>query len=191
MEALKVYESQLEIPQTKPVQQFMVCPVGLLNSGKSTVVGKLAKDLGLLRISADEIRQILLDLRGDIQGAEEIAKTLHLKYLQSGFSIAIDADCASPTAQEFISYCASISKVKIVWIHINPPVVVIRERLKDFKKWRYATYEEALKNLNERQILHQNLPMKFVYTFDTSRADVPKQITDAEEKIKEFLSKEA
>lgn len=50
------YEESLVIPTTKSCPQWMLMPVGLVGAGKTTVVKPLARRLGLIRMSTDEVR---------------------------------------------------------------------------------------------------------------------------------------
>lgn len=52
--------------------------------------------------------------------------------------------------------------------------------------WLFRDGEHAVENYRQRKELHKNLPMKFFYTFDTSRPDIQEQI----EEIAELIRKE-
>ena len=60
-EIVEIYKPQIKIPKIKPEKQFFLCPVGLIGSGKTTVLNLLSERLSLVKISGDEIRKILKD----------------------------------------------------------------------------------------------------------------------------------
>lgn len=53
------YEAELDIPIQPKRKQFILCPVGIVGAGKTTVMKPLSERLSLVRISGDEIRKIL------------------------------------------------------------------------------------------------------------------------------------
>lgn len=77
---IKKYEETLEIPDTKPEKQIMVCPVGVVASGKTTVIKPLSKKLSLLRISTDEIRKLLKENGYSYDSVKDLAFDLADKY---------------------------------------------------------------------------------------------------------------
>lgn len=87
-----LYESQLHIPLIKPEPQFYIVTVGLIGSGKTTVIKPLSEKLHLLRISGDEIRKVIQDKGGDETDTLEVGRMLVEKYAQAGYSIAHDTD---------------------------------------------------------------------------------------------------
>lgn len=179
------YEKSLSVPSVKPKHQFVLCPIGLVGSGKTTVVKPLAEKLSLIRISGDEIRHIMKDTVGNYDAAFEIGAMLIKKYLAQGYSIAIDSDCAGEHTLKLISEAQAKMGINPVWIHINPPESFILNKLKNFKHtWLFKDGDEAIANYMRRKPLHENLTMPFVYTFDTSRGDIAQQIIEAEAKIK-------
>src|SRR3989344_7504565 len=94
----KKYQKQLMLPPIDkvPVKQFFLCPVGLVGSGKSTVMKPLSEMLSLVRVSSDEIRKILKEWRVDYGELLEIVQPLAEELALQGFSIAFDADCGNP-----------------------------------------------------------------------------------------------
>ncbi len=177
---ISLYEQTLDIPKTKPKEQFLICPIGLIGAGKTTVVKPLSKRLSLLRISTDEIR-ILLTKNGFNQNqAREIAYNLARKYLHKGFSVIIDADCVSKKAKDYIEESKRQINMKVIWIHINPPEEFIIKKLKKHKPtWPFESSKEAIKRYFNRKPLHRNLNLPFIYEFDTSRNDLNRQIEEA------------
>lgn len=175
-----LYEGNLVLPTVQPPVQFILCPVGLIGAGKSTVTKILAEKLFLVRISTDEIRKILNDKGLPYTDTLKIAGSLALKYIKLGYSIAIDADCAGLESQALISQAEKDFRVKPVWIRITAPEEIIIQRLNNSEKmWLFKTAEGAIKNYMDRKPLHENLTMPFVYTFDTSQNTTDKKIEEA------------
>ncbi len=178
-EIIQEYEKSLEIPNTKPEKQIMVCPVGVVASGKTTVMKPLSKKLSLLKISTDEIRKLLKENGYGYDSVKDLAYNLVNKYFGKGFSVAIDGDCHSEEAQEKIKKLKEKYKIKVFWIHINPPEEFIINKLKNNKyTWLFRDAKQAIENYKSSKERHKNLNFSFVYTFDTSRDDLDKQIED-------------
>mgnify|MGYP006054105383 FL=1 len=182
------YEKTLNIPKNPPEKQFLLCPVGLIGSGKTTTMRALSKKLSLVRISNDDVRKIIHDNYKslvDTEGFTHIISTLFKKYLSLGYSIAADGDCASEKAQALISERQKEFNTKVIWIHINTPEeFIIKNLLQDRRTWLFANGEEAVKNYMKRKEIHQNLPMPFIYTFDMSLGTFDTQVDEATELIK-------
>lgn len=184
------YERILKIPESKPEKQIMVCPVGVVGAGKTTVMNPLSKELSLLRISSDEIRQILKKYNYDYSRVAEIVFSLAEKYIKNGYSIAIDKDCASKESQEYIKAIKKQYGIKIFWIHINPPKEFIINKLKNYKHtWLFKDSEQAIENYRTSKSKHKNLNLPFVYTFDTSKDNLNNQIQEAISIIKQGVVK--
>jgi predicted kinase len=183
-----LYESTLEIPKNKPKNQFILCPVGLVGAGKTTVIKPLSKKLSLLRVSTDEIRMLFIKEGLNWEQAREIAYGLAKKYLHQGFSVAVDSDCVTERARNYIAEAKKELDLKVIWIHINPPEEFIINKLKNQKhSWLFKDAEDAINNYLARKPLHQNLDFPFTYTFDTSKSNLDEQITEAGEKIKNLI----
>ena len=174
------YEKDLVIPNHKPKNQFILCAVGLVGAGKTTVVKPLSEKLSLVRISGDEIRKLLKENGYDYEEVQDITDKLVKKYLNQGYSVCIDRDCASPGTQESLKKFEKEYNLKLVWIHINPPEEFILNKLKKLKhSWLFANTDNAIQNYLSRKNLHKNLDMPFVYTFDTSKDNLAQQINEA------------
>ncbi|MFH1129375.1 MAG: AAA family ATPase [Patescibacteria group bacterium] len=184
-----LYESTLEIPKNKPKNQFVLCPIGLVGAGKTTVISPLSKKLSLLRISTDEIRILFKKDGLDWGQAREIAYGLVKKYLHQGFSVAVDIDCVTERARNYIAEAQKELDLKVIWIHINPPEEFIINKLKDYKHdgVLFKDAEDAINNYFDRKPLHQNLDFPFTYTFDTSKSNLDEQINEAVDKINDLI----
>ena len=173
------YEASLGLPQSNPASQFFLCPVGLIGSGKTTVMKALSQSLSLLRISGDEIRKILYDRGFGYDKTWDIASSLVRKFAHEGYSIANDTDGATLKTREALENLAKELGAKVIYIHIYAPEEVIIKRLKNRKSWLFKDGQEALDNYYARKPLHQNLSLPYIYTFDTSRTDMEGQIEEA------------
>lgn len=178
---MEEYEETLVIPSKPNRKQFMLCPVGIVGAGKTTVLKPMSERLSLVRLSGDEIRRILKEHGLGYDAVVPIGATLSRKYLSQGYSLALDSDAASPRSKEVIGNAEKEYGVMPVWIHINPPEAFILNKLRNHEpSWLFSSPEEAIKNYEERKYLHENVDeYPFVYTFDTSRDDLDAQIAEA------------
>lgn len=187
---ISLYEKTLEIPENKPKKQFILCPIGIVGAGKTTVVKPLSKKLSLLRVSSDEIRELLKKNGFTCAHTKEIAYTIIAKYIKKGFSIAIDGDCVSEENQRRIKELEKQNKIKLFWIYINPPEKFIIDKLTNFKHtWLFKDADDAIENYLARKPLHRNPNFPFVYIFDTSKENLDEQINGASEIIEKNLMK--
>jgi predicted kinase len=176
-------EESIIVPNETRKRQILLCPVGLVGAGKTTVVKPLSSRLGLVRVSTDEIRKRLKEKGDNYLRTSEIAKRLIENYLRAGHSVTIDADCVGST-RKAITELTSRSAITPVWIHINPPESFILNKLRTCKHtWLFKDAEEAVANYQRRKPLHETLDMPFLYTFDPSKEDLPKQIEEAARRI--------
>jgi shikimate kinase len=178
-----IFVSQLKVPGEKPPKQFLLCPVGLVGAGKSTVAIPLSDKLNLLRISHDEIRQILKENGFNYDRSKEIALEVISDFLKKGYSVAIDANCGSEDTYNKIKELEKEYSLKAVWVHINPPEEFIVNKLKNFDhSWLFNNGEEAVQGYfkyKEKYGDGTNLGIDFSYTFDTSKPDLEQQIEGA------------
>lgn len=184
------YEKELVVPILKPTHQYLLCTIGLIGAGKTTVIKPLAERLSLLRISTDEVRYLVYKYKQNFNKIidDTILRAtideLFKKYLRMGYSIAIDADCVSSDAQQKIKMRIKEFNVMAIWIHINPPEQFIIDKLTRYNHtWLYKNADQAIENYMARKVLHKDLTMPFVYIFDTSKSDLEKQINDAKDII--------
>lgn len=182
-----IFVSQLFIPQIKPLKQFLLCPVGLVGAGKSTITVPLARKLNLVRISHDEIRKILKENDFNYNRSKEIALEVISDFLNKGYGVAIDANCGSLETFNRIEHIKKERDLKVIWIHINPPEEFIINKLRKFDHtWLFTSGEEAVQGYYKYKNAYgdgTNLGIDFTYVFDTSKTDAQKQIVEAEEAI--------
>lgn len=183
-EVLSEYERSIKIPESKPTSQFFLCTVGMIGSGKTTVIKPLAEKLSLVRISSDEIRKVLHDKGLGYDSTWDIASRLANKFAREGHSIANDTDGATPRTRVALEELASELGSKVFYIHINTPEEVILNRLRNYEpSWLFKSPKHAVENYLNRKPLHENLVLTYIYTFDTSRDDLQEQIDKAMEII--------
>lgn len=186
-EIAKKYEEQIKTPKSKIKKQLILCPVGLVGAGKTTVVKPISKKLDLVRISSDEIRKILKQGGFNYIRTIEIAKIVTLKFLNQGHSIAIDGDCVSPEIQEYFNELGYKRKIIIIWIHIKPTEKFIINKLKNYKHtWLFKSVVDAIDNYKRRKSLHKKYlsAISFYYKFDTSKDNLDQQINRFINKLK-------
>lgn len=173
-----LYCSQINIPPKNNNKQEMICPVGCVGAGKSTVMKPLSERLGFVRISTDEIRLLLSKYGYNHIQTKQIAFSLIVKFIQQGYSIIIDADCISFKKElEKLGYDMNIH---ILWVHINPTEEFILDKLRGINyTWGlFKDTDDAITNYYRRKPLHENVinRFNFIYTFDTSSPDLNNQI---------------
>jgi len=174
---ISLYEKTLSIPKRKLKEQFLLCPIGLMGSGKTTIIKLLAKKLFLVRISGDEIRELLNERGFDYDRVKEIGANVTKKYIERGFSVAIDADCVTKEVREYIEKFKNENKIKVFWIHINPPEKFIINNFKRPKPaWLFKEFKDIKEGYLYRKSLHKNIDLPFIYTFDPSRNDFNDQL---------------
>lgn len=184
---IDAYKKTVEIPKIKG-RRFLLCPVGIIGSGKTTVMKPLAKKLGLARISTDEIRKMLKNRGLDYQKTDNIAFAVGEYFVSKEYGIAIDADCVRLDKKKKIEGLAKKLSMPIIWIHINPPEKFILNKLKNYPHtWLFKDAAQAIANYKARKPLHKKLDFDFTYTFDTSRSDLKQQIKEATDIIRKRL----
>jgi predicted kinase len=183
------YERTIEVPGHIPSAQWMLMPVGLIGSGKTSVLRPLSTHFGLVRISTDEIRERLRAHGHSYAGCREIATALGKKYLDRGYSVAFDANNGSPTGLERMRRVhETFPDVPQIFINIDPPDEFIIEKLKHYRHtWLFENGEAAIAAFrkNKASFILPDLP--FIYRFDTSRALEP-QVQECIERIEGFLA---
>lgn len=187
IEIVKKYTRQIIVPKIKPKKQFIICPIGLVGAGKTTVIKPISKKLNMVRISSDEIRKILKIQEFNYKRTAEIALKIVLKFLNRGYSIALDGDTVAPDKQKYFKNLERERKITIIWIHIKPPEKFIINKLKNYKHtWLFKNADQAIANYKRRKPLHQKYlsRIKFFYKFDPSRKDLNGQIKKFIKKLK-------
>lgn len=192
---IKQYEKRLVVYPEKSPRQFFLCPVGPVGSGKTTVARPLAERMHLVLVSSDEIRKILKEKGCGYEKVKDIALSVIEKLAKQGESVVYDADCSNPETKRRMEELASKFKIKLIWIRINPPEEFIIDKLKNFRHtWLFRDSDEAIRNYYASKVRHEKLEkadLKFLYEFDTSKDDLPKQLEEAIALIQSETSSEA
>jgi adenylate kinase family enzyme len=189
-EIRKEYERSLIIHAVKSEPQWMLMPVGLVGAGKTTVVKPLAERLGLIRISTDEVRRKLKERGYSYEGCREVAHEISKKYLDLGYSLAVDANTGSKAGIEYNEKTAkAFPNVRQIFIYVNPPEEFIIAKLRNYRHtWLFEDSEHAVQHFYENKKDFSRPDLPFVYEFDTSRDDLSVQIDEAVVAIKKALS---
>lgn len=175
------YRSSIVIPQKKPARQFVLCPVGLVGSGKTSVVRLLAEKLWLVRISSDEIRQRLKERGFNYDRAKELTCRIAREFIEGGYSVALDMNCGSQASKDYIAKFKKEYDLMALWIHINPPEDFIIRKLKVYShSWLFKNGDEAVDAYFKYKKAYGDFgSIDFIYTIDPSRDDFPEQIDNA------------
>ena len=168
------YLQHIIVPAHKPTKQYLLCPIGLVGAGKTTVVKPLAEKLSLVRISGDEIRKLFKESGYGYERVYELAFELIRQFLSEEYSVCIDSDCAGKIKQ--IKKEATTKNLTLVWIHINPPESFIINKLSNLTPNWLGTAEEMVANYYERKPLHKDIALEYTVVFDTSLPDIQEQI---------------
>lgn len=170
------------LPKEKPEVPYLVCPIGLIGVGKTTVAKALAQKLSLVRVSNDEIRKLFHDRGNSYERVRDVAFAIMEDLVEQGHSIYIDSDCASKI--DFIKTEAARWSVQTVWIHITAPENVTIDRIKERQPSWLGTAEALVENFHARKPLHEHFDLPFTYTFNTSSDDFENQIEESVQLIK-------
>ena len=190
-EITEEYEKSLVIPAIKNKPQWILMPVGLIGAGKTTVVKPLAERLNLIRMSTDEVRKKLKEKGYSYARCRDIIHELSYKYLDLGYSIAIDGNTGSTAGIEYnAKTLKAFPDVQQIFIHINPPEEFIVNKLTNYKhSWLFKNSEHAIEKFYENKESFSKPDLLFVYEFDTSRSDLTAQLDEATAIIKKILEK--
>jgi len=188
-EVLDLYRNQIKIPETKPKQQILLCPVGLIGAGKTTIIKPLSEKLNLVRVSTDEIRAMFRERGLNYNSAKVIAFKLIKEFLEKGYSVAIDSNNGTEAGVKRIKEAEKQYSIKVIWLRIKPPEEFIVNKLKNFKHtWLFENGDEAIRSFYEYKEKYgdflDKLDVPYTYVFDTSRPDINEQINTAVEIIK-------
>ena len=173
------YLKTVPIPEHKNKKQFFLCPVGYIGAGKSTVLDLLCPYFDFVRLSGDEIRRLLREHGYGKAGSGEPQRMLDEvveKFASEGYNIAFDSNCGSFRAKEVIEARAKRIGAKTFWIHMDPPEEFILEKLKKYKhSWLFRDADHAISRYFYHKEKTPHAEFNFLFTFDTSKSDLPKQ----------------
>jgi len=171
------YVQQIIVPTHKPSKQYLLCPIGLVGAGKTTVVKPLAEKLSLVRISGDEIRKLFKESGYGYEKVYDLAFELIRHFISEEYSVCIDSDCAGKIEQ--VKKEAATKNLTLVWIHVNPPESFIINKLSNLTPNWLGTAKEMVDNYYELKSLHKDIDLEYAVVFDTSLPDIQEQIVSA------------
>lgn len=186
IEIQQEYKDRLFIPPVQPTRQCLVCPVGLIGSGKTTVITPIAQELNLVRVSTDEYRILLKQNGLGYESVKSFIISVYKELLEQGHSIAIDANAGGQTNFDFITRAEQEFGVAVFWLNINTPETFAIEGLRKRQSPMVANNEDWVKNRANQKARMQtlNYGFDFFYEFDISRVDLSEQIRSSVEKLK-------
>jgi 8-oxo-dGTP pyrophosphatase MutT (NUDIX family)/predicted kinase len=188
-EMLRIFEETIALPPKPSRPQFLVCPIGEIGAGKSTVLKPLSKRLSLLRFEGDDLRKVFREHGYTFDDLYDCSESVLWKYAQQGYSIAIDGDCSSTRMQNTIRALQLSCGVQVFWIHINPPEDFIINKLRTYTHtWLFRDGEHAVEDYKKRKATREHPDVPFIYEFDPSRDDLHVQIEEAAQYIEQRLS---
>ena len=169
----KEFLGSLVLPKERCIPQFILCPVGRIGAGKSTVITALIEHFPLVRIANDDVRKLLHDYGYNYRRTREITWPVFERFAREGYSIALDSNCASDSAREMwpeFHKLANEVGAKILWIHVNPPDEFIINKLRNYHHtWLFKDGEHAVSRYLARKPERSVDDVPFIYTFDPSR----------------------
>ena len=188
---LQKYLKEVALPTEKRSPQILVCPVGLIGAGKTTIMKPLSNALDLVRISTDRVRILLREAGEDEDLVQKEGIALLKNLLQQGYSVGVDADCSAH--KDILEKIASENGAHSIWIHVNPPREFIVQKLGNLEQLGHD-HPKAFKNSKEAlEAFNQHLPVReknfatvdfpFIYAFDTSKVDTLEEQVDEAAKV--------
>ena len=186
-EIYQEYKNSILLPSKKPTRQFMLCPVGLVGSGKSTVVKAFAQKLFLVTISSDEFRHRLKSRGFNYDRAKELTMSIGREFIENGYSVAFDMNCGSAGSKKGITQIESQYGIPTIWIFVNPPEDFILNKLKNYPHtWLFSSGEEAVNGYFKYKEAYGDFgAIDFACEIDPSRDDLSEQIENAAKVIYE------
>jgi predicted kinase len=167
--------------------RILICPIGLVGAGKSTVVIPLSKILKIPRISADEIRRVLKENGLDYSSLKDIANKIGKHFLDLGYGLILDQDLAGQL--DLVKEITETYKLKTYFLHVNPPEEFILNKLRNYtgEKWLTDDQEKMVENYFSRKELHKDIEkkIKFDCTIDTSQPNLNKKIAEIAQTIRQ------
>lgn len=82
----------LTFPKRKTKKPVVLALIGLVGSGKTSVAREVAKRIGALVLTADDIRIELRKQKADYKNVRRIAEDLAVEFLAKGSNVIIDSD---------------------------------------------------------------------------------------------------
>lgn len=190
---IKEYKGEMYLPAEKNKTQLLLAPVGLVASGKTTIVKPLCRRLKLARISGDEIRLVLRRNGYNELLTKDIAAVITEDLLNEGYSVAFDSDCVAPLTKKIIKQYKKKYGFVDIWIHINPGERFIVDKLTKMKYKKsgiFSDKEDAIASLKRRAPLHKEYAnkIKYHFEFNTSKSNIKEQINEFVKLVKDEIA---
>ena len=183
------YYDSIDKPQAaRQKPQFSLCLIGLVGSGKSTVLKKLCQLIPMARESGDEVRKLIHD-KGlpptDSHTLADIGERVVYRLHTEGYRVAYDNDFGNPLIRKDMEEYNRASGIPIIWIRVAPPEHFIKDKLTAYEHtYLFRDADDALATYHKRKALHESdaaaiASLPYVYTFDTSAPNLDQQILEA------------
>lgn len=178
------YCTSLVLPRKQT--PWLLCSIGLVGVGKSTVMKRLCETFGLVRLVNDDVR-VLLRTRGfNLTRASEVAFQVLLGLVADGYAVGVDADCVSK--QLVIPAYVKEENIPVIWVHVTASEEVIMARLHEDNIARGYRGPQAIADYYRRKPLHEkSLLVTPAYTFRTDLENTEEQFYKAEVAIRAAL----
>ncbi len=173
-------------------KQFIICPVGKIKSGKSTLSELLSNALHIPKVSNDDVR-IMLRIENNYTSEDhrKIVPIVIRKLVENNYSIIIDSNCASAHTRSLIDNLKDEFALSLLWIHVSTPEKFIIEKLKTFPyspNHIFTGPDDALKRFFEHSTAFPDISdIHFDYTVDMSD---PKKYTNEIKEITREIRQE-
>lgn len=143
-----------------------------------------------MRLSSDELRKMLKESGHNYSSVKNIGLGVAKEFAHKGYSISFDMDCGSPEVKNFVESLAKELRAIIVWVNINTPEAYIFEKFKKHPaSWLANDPQVMIDNYlaQKEKRGKEKTRFDFLCTFDTSKADIAKQLDDCCMKINGLL----
>jgi len=114
------YYSRINENKISP-KSFVICLVGQVKSGKTTIAEFFETELDLAHVSNDEIRKLLrIENSFSTETYSKIMPIVLERLLSEHRSVVYGSNCARRETREFVEALTEKYNTPIIWIHINP-----------------------------------------------------------------------
>lgn len=182
------FVNQILVPEPRLPRQIFFCPVGLVGAGKTTVTKPIAEALGLVRVSSDELREILHSNGLGYDSVKQIGVRVITRFAREGYGIALDMDCGNPEVIDAVTSLAGELRAPIFWIRVTAPEEHIFEKFRRHPpSWLADNPETMVANYRaqKERRLGQKRPIDFSWEFDTSSPSLAEEIEGCVRMIKD------
>ncbi len=114
--AQKMFLTGLKFSKRKTKKPVMVAIVGLVGSGKSSVVKELAGKIGATIIEGDAIRICLRKSAERYENASKIGENATMKVIEKGGNVIFDSDFVNPEKRKRLAQVAKKTDAKVIFV---------------------------------------------------------------------------